>query len=154
MRFWAILLTVGCAAVGTLSAAGAAKAEPPAYYVGGGIRAGLNDSTAAALNSKIRMADLGDLSLSIRPELFIGNDIEGRLPLTLETSLNNVVHPYGGAGLAYNTDGLSAVDPMLTAGVDLAINQNLVFDVELNVIFQTNISDTDAELVGTLNYAF
>lgn len=154
MRAWAILLAAGWAVLGTAATASSAKADPPAYYVGGGVRAGLNDSTAAALNSKIQVADLGDFTLSARPGLFVGSEVEGRLPLTVETSLDEVIHPYGGAGLAYNTDGLSTVDPMLTAGVDVAMNQNLVLDLKLNVIFQTSSSDTDAELVGTLNYAF
>lgn len=150
MRFWAILLTSCWAS----ASAGAALAEAPAHYVGVGVRAGLNDPTAAAINAKVKLTTMGDLSLSVRPELFIGSSVEGRLPLTVEGSLMEGLNPYAGAGLAYNTDGTHAVDPMVTAGLDLGVGHNLVLDLELNVIFQTTASDTDTELVGSLNYAF
>lgn len=132
-----------------VGSAGAALADPPDYYVGAGIRAGLNDSTAAVLNSKAKVADLGDFSLSVRPELMVGNEFEMRLPLTVEGQLDQGIYPYAGAGIAYTG---SKVDPMATVGADLGITNNLVLDVELNVIFKAG--NTDTELVAALNYAF
>ncbi|HEY9877410.1 MAG TPA: hypothetical protein V6D29_03085 [Leptolyngbyaceae cyanobacterium] len=144
----AVYLAIGC----LLGSAGAALADPPDYYVGAGVRAGLNDSTAAVLNSKAEVADFGDLSLSVRPELMVGSEFEMRLPITVEGQLDQGIYPYAGAGIAYS-DG-STINPMVTIGTDLGITNNLVLDVELNVIFKTAASDTDTELVGALNYAF
>jgi hypothetical protein len=149
MRLWAILLSSGVAVTST----GAALAQTaPTNYVGVGIRAGLNDDTAAVINSKVQVTELGDFTVSVRPALYIGSDVEGRLPITLETSLDSYLFPYVGGGLAYNTDGLSTVDPMVTAGLDVGLGGSWVVDVKLNVIFQPG--DTDTELVGAVNYRF
>jgi hypothetical protein len=46
--------------------------QPAAYYVGVGFRGGKGDATAAVLDSKIKLTDLGDRTLSTRPALMTG----------------------------------------------------------------------------------
>lgn len=126
--------------------------KPPAYYVGVGIRTGFNDDTAAVLDTKAKLTDLGDLTLSTRPALLLGNDVEFRLPFSVEGTAARNVYPYGGAGIAYNVDGLSRVDPMLTGGLDIGVARQLVVGLEFNFIFRK--ADTDTEFAASLNYSF
>lgn len=136
----------------TLLPMGVAVAEPPDYYVGVGARGGLNDSFAAVIDSKALITELGELSVSARPGLVIGDNVELRLPLSIEGEIYEGIYPYAGGGIAYNQDGRSAVNPMVTGGVDIALARRLYFGAEANAIFRTG--DTDFELIGTLNYAF
>ena len=103
------------------------SAEVPAYYVGAGIRGGKGDATAAVIDSKIKLTDLGDLTLSTRPALLMG---------------------------AYNMDDLGEVDPMLTGGLDMPLNRRLIVNLTINFIWQSDISDDDTEFLATLNYGF
>lgn len=139
---------------GVLLTAGAAVAETPANYVGAGVRTGLGDPTSAVINAKVRLTTFDNASLSIRPEVFLGDITEVRLPLTLETEIVTGLSPYIGGGIAINTDGLNQIDPMVTGGLDTSLANNLVLKLEVNLVFQTNINDTDTEFVSTLNYAF
>ncbi len=134
--------------------ANAVLADPPGYYVGAGVRTGLNDSTAFVIDSKLRLTDLDNTSLSVRPAVLFADDVELRLPLTLEGTLDEGIYPYLGAGVAYNADGLSNLDPMVTGGVDLNVLDNFVVDLQLNVIFESGVNDTDTEFIATLNYLF
>lgn len=156
--FWMTGLMLGTL-IGVLNQGEAALAKqplpkPPAYYVGVGVRAGFNDEAAAVINSKVKLTDVGDITLSARPALLLGSDTEFRLPFTVEGSVTQRLYPYGGVGLAYNADGLKKVDPMLTAGVDIGVVQHFVVGIAFNLIFQTAISDTDTEFAASFNYSF
>jgi hypothetical protein len=139
-----------------------ALAEPspsvqvPAYYVGAGFRGGKGDATAAVIDSKIKLTDLGHLTLSTRPALLMGGyDTEWRLPFTVEGQKNaRGFALFGGAGLAYNMDDLGDVDAMLTGGLDKALNRRLVVNLTINFIWQSAISDDDTEFLASLNYGF
>jgi len=150
MRSLALPLAV---AILGLAPAGAI-AEPPVHYLGVGARGGFNDSTAAVINAKLKINGEDRPGVSLRPALLLGDEIEVRLPLTVDLELGEQFFPFAGAGVAYNTDGLSAVDPMLTAGTDVRLVENLVLGLEGNFIFQLDSSDTDAEFIGTVNYEF
>lgn len=142
------LLGLGC----MFMPAGAALAEPPDYYVGAGIRAGLNDSVAAVIDSKALISDFGELSLSARPSLLVGDNLELRLPISIEGEVYEGIYPFAGGGVAYNQDGNSGFDPMITGGVDVEITRQIYFGATGNAIFRSG--DTDFELIGTINYAF
>lgn len=130
--------------------------QVPAYYVGAGFRGGKGDATAAVIDSKIKLADLGDLTLSTRPSLLMGGyDTEWRLPFTVEGQKNEHGFAwFGGVGLAYNMDDLGEVDGMLTGGLDKALNRRLVVNLTINFIWQSDISDDDTEFMATINYGF
>ena len=134
----------------------APSAQVPAYYVGAGFRGGKGDATAAVIDSKIKLTDLGELTLSTRPALLMGGyDTEWRLPFTVEGQKNaRGFALFGGAGLAYNMDDLGDVDAMLTGGLDKALNRRLVVNLTINFIWQSAISDDDTEFLATLNYGF
>jgi hypothetical protein len=145
------VMVTGLEQTGTALAEPSAN-KPPAYYLGAGVRTGFNDNTLAVLDSKVKLTDLGDLTLSTRPALFLGDDVEVRWPITVEGTAARGLYPFGGAGIAYNVDGRSNVDPMLTGGLDIGLAQRLVMNLELNVIFKS--ADTDTEFAATLNYSF
>ncbi|NMF85796.1 hypothetical protein [Nodosilinea sp. P-1105] len=62
------------------------------------------------------------------------------------------IYPYAGGGIAYNADGSSRVDPMITGGIDIGVARNLVLDLNLNMLFQPG--GTDTEFTASINYAF
>jgi hypothetical protein len=130
--------------------------QPTAYYVGVGFRGGKGDATAAVLDSKFKLTDLGNLTLSTRPALMTGGyDTEWRLPVTVEGHQNaNGVSWFGGGGLAYNMDDLDEIDGMLSGGLDYAVNRRLILNLTINYIWQNAISDDDTEFMATLNYGF
>ncbi|WP_275335021.1 hypothetical protein [Nodosilinea sp. PGN35] len=136
--------------------AGAAPVQAqqvPDYYVGAGVRAGFNDSTSFVIDSKAKITELGDrTTLSVRPSLVFDNSTELRLPISVDYALDQALYPYAGAGVAYNADGRSAVDPMITAGLDWGITRSVVIDFNASMLFKPG--DTDAEITATVNYAF
>jgi hypothetical protein len=131
-------------------------AQVPPYYVGAGFRGGKGDAVAAVIDSKIKLTDLGDLTLSTRPALLMGGyDTEWRLPFTVEGQKNaRGISWFGGGGLAYNMDDLDETDAMLTGGLDYALNRRLIVNLTINFIWQSAISDDDTEFLATLNYGF
>ena len=148
-----------------LATAGAASAQIPDYYMGVGVRALFNDDTSLIIDSKVKVIEFGGNSrsrtpdnlgsqytASVRPSLFLGNETEYRLPITFETEFSDRFYPFFGGGIAYNVDGFEDIDPMITAGVDVRLSQQLIVNVEGNFIFQNN--DTDAELTASINYEF
>ncbi len=153
MRSLVLALAVSTVSIASL-APSAARAEPPVHYLGVGARGGLNDSAAAVINAKLKITEQDNPSVSIRPAVLLGDEIEVRLPLTVETSLSEQIFPFLGAGVAYNTDGLNAVDPMVTGGTDVRLLDNLILELEGNLIFQVDADDLDAEFIGTVNYEF
>jgi len=148
MNFRTLLLTISFVA----GSNGIVLAETPANYVGVGIRAGLNDDPSGVIDSKVKLANLGDLSFSARPALLFGSTVELRAPITIEGKLVQGLSPYAGAGISYNKDGNSSINPIITGGLDINIAQNLVADLKLNVIWTSD--NTDAEFIGALNYTF
>ena len=134
----------------------APSAQIPAYYIGAGFRGGKGDATAAVIDSKIKLTDLGDRTFSTRPSLLMGGyDTEWRLPFTLDGHKNaHGISWFGGGGLAYNMDDLGEVDGMLTGGLDLAMKHRMIVNLTINFIWQSDISDDDTEFMATLNYGF
>lgn len=134
--------------------------SPPAqaapYYIGVGFRGGKGDATAAVLDSKFKLTNLGDRTLSTRPALMTGGyDTEWRLPFTVDGHQNaHGVSWFGGGGLAYNMDDLGETDGMLTGGLDYAANRRLILNLTINFIWQSDISDDDTEFMASLNYGF
>ncbi len=130
--------------------------QPTAFYVGVGFRGGKGDAIAAVLDSKIKLMDLGERTLSTRPSLLTGGyDTEWRLPFTIDGHQNDRgVSWFGGGGLAYNMDNLDEVDGMLTGGLDYALNRRLILNLTINFIWQSAISDDDTEFMATVNYGF
>jgi hypothetical protein len=152
MQIWPTLSCSSLACLGLGLFTPAFAQTPPDYYVGAGVRFGFNDDTAFVVDSKAKLVDLGDFTLSTRPSVLFGGDVELRLPVSVEAPISDGIFPYGGAGVAYNTDGNSRFDAMLTGGVDVDLGRNLVLDVGLNVVFKPG--NTDTELATTLNYSF
>jgi hypothetical protein len=134
-------------------AAQAQAQQVPDYYVGAGVRAGFNDSTSFVIDSKAKITELGDrTTLSVRPSLVFDSSTELRLPVSIDYALDQALYPYAGAGVAYNVDGRSAIDPMITAGLDWGITRSVVIDFNASMLFKPG--DTDAEITATVNYAF
>ncbi len=127
-------------------------AKPADNYIGVGARGGLNDDTVGVINAKFKIIDLGGVSFSSRPAIFLGDYTELRLSLTGEKEIAPGWSPFLGGGLATNTDRSGETNLMFTGGLDLQINDRFVLQVGGNYIFQSN--DTDAELAVTLNYVF
>ena len=141
------------AAVVSAVASPAQAQQVPDYYVGAGVRAGFNDSTSFVIDSKAKVTELGDrTTLSVRPSLVFDNSTELRLPISVDYALDQALYPYAGAGVAYNADGRSAIDPMITAGLDWGITRSVVIDFNASMLFKPG--DTDAEITATVNYAF
>ncbi|XGB43077.1 MAG: hypothetical protein LVS60_04565 [Nodosilinea sp. LVE1205-7] len=134
----------------------AAQASPlPDYYLGLGVRAFLQDPTSLVINSKAKLFDLGSPTptLSARPAVMFSSDgVEARLPLTVDVPVAPNIYPYAGGGIAYNADRLSAVEPMVTGGLDIGVGSNLYLGTNLNLIFHSG-GETDTEAYFTLNYA-
>ncbi len=153
---------IGAVLGGVLSHSAIALAEPAeptqptAYYVGAGFRGGKGDATAAVLDSKFKLTNLGDRTLSTRPALMTGGyDTEWRLPLTVDGHQNSHgVSWFGGGGLAYNMDDLGETDGMLTGGLDYAASRRLILNLTINFIWQSDISDDDTEFMASVNYGF
>jgi hypothetical protein len=130
-------------------------AEPPPENFGGiGARGGLRDPTSGAVAGKVRLADFGKQTLSLRPAVLLGSETELRLPVAIDFAGSARYHPFAGLGAAYNTDGLGDLDPMVSGGVDVSLSSRLILSFTCNYIFQTRISDQDKELIGTINLVF
>lgn len=135
----------------------AALAEPADYYpadysVGAGIRAGFNDDVAAVMNAKVKITDLGTISLSGRPAVFFSDEVEFRLAITGEGDVASRWSPFFGGGIAINAEGTEKVDPLLTTGLDFQVAEDIGLQVGGNLIFKSN--DTDVEMTATVNYTF
>jgi hypothetical protein len=145
-----------CAAVVAIVGLGSATgaiAAPAANYIGGGIRTGFQDDTLFLLNGKFKAADLGNIvSLSGRPTVMFGDEVELRLAVTGEGEVAKNLSPFFGGGLSINTDGGGKVYPLLNAGVDYRLADQLVIQVGGNLLFKSG--DTDTELTASLGYAF
>jgi hypothetical protein len=147
--------SVFCAAVVAIVSLSstAAIAAPAANYIGGGVRTGLQDDTLFILNGKFKAADLGNIvSLSGRPTVMFGDEVELRLAVTGEGEVAKNLSPFFGGGLSINTDGGGKVYPLLNAGVDYRLADQLVIQVGGNLLFKSG--DTDTELTASLGYAF
>ncbi|MEM6251364.1 MAG: hypothetical protein AAF821_00450 [Cyanobacteria bacterium P01_D01_bin.156] len=120
-------------------------------YVGAGVRSGLNDSTALVLDSKFEVIQFEQNSLSVRPAVLIGDQFEGRFPVSFDLPFDEQFLVFGGGGFAYNFDE-SDLDPMITAGLDMSLTERLVLNVEGNLILKSD--DTDAEIAGSINWQF
>lgn len=129
-----------------------AFAKPIDNYVGVGARAPLRDDLVLILNAKLKIADLGGVSFSARPAIFLGNSTESRFALTGEKETSPGWTPFLGVGVATNTDQSGETNLMLSGGVDVQIGEKLALNVGGNWIFQSD--DNDREINVTLNYLF
>lgn len=125
------------------------------YNIGAGVRTGFNDGTSLAIGGKIPITrfeiyDVG-LGVSARPDLIFGDETEFRAAVTIDASASKV-NPYGGVGLAYNTDNTGDTSPMFSAGLEIDLQQSFGVRLGGNYIFQDG--DTDAELLimGIFNF--
>ncbi|MGB3202343.1 MAG: hypothetical protein WBA99_15670 [Nodosilinea sp.] len=147
------LALLSVVAVGAIAPMAAQAQNVPPYYVGVGLRGGFNDNTSFVVDSKAQLLELGDrTTLSVRPSLVFDNSTEVRLPISVDYALDQGLYPYAGAGVAYNAGGRSAVDPMITAGLDWGVARNVVLDLNGSILFKPG--NTDTELTATVNYAF
>jgi hypothetical protein len=149
-RFYGTLITL--CSLNLAIGAPEALAKPVDNYIGGGVRAGLNDDTTALINAKVKITDLGDVTLSGRPAVLFGDETEFRLAITGEGEIAPDFFPFFGGGVALNTDGTGDTRPLVTAGLDFKVSERFVLQFGGNVIFKSN--DTDAELTATVNYSF
>ena len=128
--------------------------KPPAFHVGLGVRALAHDPTAVVLAGKVKLLDMGRLSTSLRAALLVGDYVEGRAPITVEGVLLPRVVPFLGIGLAYNTDHLGVVDPMVSGGLDVWLARRVVANATINIVWQRDIGDTDKEGMGSIGFVF
>ena len=148
---WAAAIALSGFSLGIVASPQAAWAEPADNYVGVGARGGFNDDLAAVVGAKIKVTDFGEFSLSGRPAILIGDEIEYRVALTGEGEVSPDFLIFAGGGLAINTDGSDDIDPLITAGLDYEVTERAIVQVGGNFIFKDG--DTDAELITTVNYA-
>jgi hypothetical protein len=130
-------------------------AKPIDNYIGVGARAPLQDDLSLILNAKLKIADLGGVSFSARPALFLGKSgksTESRFSLTGEKEISPGWTPFFGVGVATNTDQSGETNLMVSGGVDIEIGEKLIFNVGGNWIFQSD--DSDREINVTVNYLF
>lgn len=145
------------------------------YGFGAGVRPGTytGDPTNALFTARIAYKLDQNFSISLRPSVLIDNNDnnnsnnnnnnnndddnggwELRLPLTFDLFNRSFITPFFGGGIATNVDGLGYTDGMLTAGVDLNITKWLTLGSHVNYIYQTNIDDTDWEVLSMLYLRF
>ena len=156
MNASALIKPLTGALVGVCAISAPALALPSAEsgienYIGVGVRAGLNDDTAAVIDSKLEVVSFEQGSVSVRPALLVGDDFESRLPVSFDLPLEEQFLVFGGGGFAYSFDS-SDFDPMITGGLDMALSDRLILNVEGNLIFKSN--DTDAEVAASVNWLF
>jgi len=146
--------------VGQSGVAGAnvdAQRQVPDYFVGVGGRGRKGDPFATVIGSKLKLTDIGGLSLSTRPEVLLGGfeSAEWRLPFTVEGKVNKYGFAwFGGGGLAYNMDDLGETDAMVTGGINLPLGERCVLNLQINYMWQHAIDDLDGEFIATINYGF
>lgn len=153
-----VYLTIVCMLSCVAGDAAAEELESPDHYAALGVRAFAHDPTAVVIAGKARLVGLGALSGSVRAALLYGDYFEARLPVTVEGALPLgtwlSVSPFAGVGAAYNTDRVGALDPMVSAGVDVRLPRRVVLSATVNVIWQRTIGDTDKEGMGAIGFAF
>jgi hypothetical protein len=138
------------------------------YGFGAGVRPGsyTGDPTNALFTARVGYKLGQDFSISLRPSILINtntnnnnnnnnnNGWEARVPLTFDLFNRSFITPFIGGGIATNVDGLGYTDGMLTAGLDLNITKWLTIGSNVNYIYQTNIDDTDWEVLSMIYLRF
>jgi hypothetical protein len=125
---------------------------PPRHYAGVGLRVGLRDSVAVALGLKLQILCVGEMAVTLRPTLLVGQNVELRTSFTLDVPVGNRFLAYGGAGVSYNESGSRRIDPMLSVGADLSLLDALVTSLTINHLFKPG--DGDTEFIALLSYSF
>ena len=139
MRIWSVCLAVGLVVLGGT----ASQADAPDYYVGAGIRAGFNDSSAAVINAKAEITQWDELGISFRPTVVFADETEWRTAITAEGEILPNVAPFLGGGLSCNGDGLGQTEPIIVGGFDYSFSEQIVLQLGGNVRFRSNSSDTE-----------
>lgn len=132
--------------------------------IGGGANIGFGEPTYGTVYGRLGYQFNKDLGLSIRPAYIFGNsDQSGKsnnegafqMPLTLDLVPDFWISPYGGVGIATNTDSNGKVEAMLSGGVDFRLAKNVVLTVGLNYVFQSDDNDNrDVSAVSVLYFRF
>lgn len=132
--------------------------------IGGGANIGFGEPTYGTVYGRLGYQFNKDLALSIRPAYIFGNsDQSGKsnnegafqMPLTLDIAPDFWISPFGGVGIATNTDSNGKTEPMLSGGVDFRLAKNVVLTVGLNYVFQSDDSDNrDLSAVSVLYFRF
>ncbi len=127
--------------IGSALFASAASANPvlPNYnYVGLGVGIGDvgNSDVGLAITSKISVAD----NVSVRPNIVSDLDFSDgqtafQVPVTYDfnaVTANGKLFPYAGGGIALTTGDDSDVGPLLTAGVDYRLTEQVTLNGAVN----------------------
>jgi hypothetical protein len=132
--------------------------------IGGGANIGFGEPTYGTVYGRLGYQFNKDLALSIRPAYIFGNsDQSGKsnnegafqMPLTLDLVPDFWISPFGGVGIATNTDSNGKVEAMLSGGVDFRLAKNVVLTVGLNYVFQSDDNDNrDLSAVSVLYFRF
>ncbi|MEM9927324.1 MAG: hypothetical protein AAF915_26880 [Cyanobacteria bacterium P01_D01_bin.50] len=120
---------------------------------------GDTDFIDAAIISKVKVLNLdSSKSISVRPSaVFSNGDLDLRIPATIDLSrinrdlgeLNGRITPYGGGGVAIDSDG--DADLMLTAGMDVRLTPRITGTAAANVLF---LGDTEFDATVGVGYHF
>ncbi|MEO1374389.1 MAG: hypothetical protein AAFW70_08740 [Cyanobacteria bacterium J06635_10] len=120
---------------------------------------GDTDFIDAAIISKVKVLNLdSSKSISVRPSaVFSNGDLDLRIPATIDLSrinrdlgeLNGRITPYGGGGVAIDSDG--DADLMLTAGMDVRLTPRITGTAAANVLF---LGDTEFDATVGVGYNF
>ncbi len=129
-------------------------------YIGGGINIGFTSDddrsalgrTAFTVYSKLGLTQY----LSVRPALFIRDDVTLMVPITYDFSIARepfaevAIAPFAGVGVGV-AFGETTVGPVLTGGVDFPLSPQFTATAQLNVGFFDN---TDVGVILGVGYNF
>lgn len=146
------IAALGIAGSIALASTAHAQSAPTDYnYVGLGVGVGDvgNSDVGLAVNSKVTVGN----NISVRPGVITDFDFEDgqtafNIPVTYDfnpVTRNGKLLPYAGGGIAFTTGDDSDVGPLLTAGVDYrvtdqvtlngAVNWSIYDDSQVNGVF-------------------
>lgn len=106
-------------------------------YIGIGANIGITGDpgigeTSFAITSKFAFNPF----ISIRPGIFIEDEVSFLVPVTYEFPIADVgegIVPYVGGGIEFSTGDNSDVGLLLTGGIDVPINEELTFNTAANI---------------------
>ncbi|MGJ3244788.1 MAG: hypothetical protein ACFE0I_01775 [Elainellaceae cyanobacterium] len=115
-------------------------------YIGVGANAGFGDGDDALSEfSFAAFAKIGFTpDISLRPSVIIRDNVSVLVPITLDFFQRDVgpveIGPYFGGGLAISTGDDSEVGPLLSAGVDVPIDNRFTGTLGFNLAFFDNLN--------------
>ena len=133
------LVALGLVSAATIAPAAQAQTAPDYNYVGLGVGVGdLGDSDVGlAVNSKLTLGNNVSLRPGVISDLDFSSDGETafHVPITYDFNAitpNGKLFPYAGAGVAVITGENSDVGPLLTAGLDYRVTDEVTFNGAVN----------------------